>query len=110
MKTVDLPPVIPAAAKLSDRLFFSAHKDRRLRIRAPVDGEYLWEFRRFGMHQEHRRRIIVATLPKSLSKRYDIDYIRIPMLLFSDETVEDRDDILGPILNELMRDAAARSG
>jgi hypothetical protein len=29
----------------------------------------------------------------------------IPFLLFADETVEDRDDILGPIFHEIMRQA-----
>jgi len=34
--------------------------------------------------------------------------MKIPFLAFSDETIEDRDDILLPIIEEIMLDAYAR--
>jgi hypothetical protein len=102
----ELPPVIPAEAKLEDRIFFKEHRDRVLRIRFPKEGEYLREFRGFGMHQEDRRRVIVARIPAGMSRRHNVDFVRVPFLLFSDETVEDRDDVLHPILDSIMRDAA----
>ena len=103
-------PVIPAAAKLIDRMFFGEHRDRKLRIRPPVPGEYTNEFRQFGMHEEGRRRVIVQRLPAGVAKRHNIDFMRVPFLLFSDETVEDTDAVLGPILDEMMRDAAQDYG
>lgn len=102
-----LPPM-PTAAKWADRAFFKQHNDRRLRIRAPIDTEYQREFRGFGPHPENRRRVIVARIAAGMAKRHNIDFMRIPFLLFADETVEDRDDILAPILDEIMRDAKAR--
>jgi hypothetical protein len=103
---VGIAPAIPANAKLADRIFFKEHRDRRLRIRLPFAGEYTNEFRGFGMHQEDRRRVIVARIPANMSKRHNVDFMRIPFLLFADETVEDRDDILAPILDKMMREAA----
>lgn len=100
-------PSIPAEARLADRLFFGEHRDRKLRIRKPFVGEYITEFRQFGMHEEERRRIIVSRIPAGMAKRHNVDFMRVAFLLFADETVEDRDDILRPILDEMMRDAAA---
>lgn len=102
---VDLPPPIPAAAKLADRIFFEEHPDRKLRIREPIETEYQVEFRQFGLHELHRRRIIVSRIPAAMAKRHNVDFMRIPFLLFADETVEDRDDILAPILAEIMINA-----
>ena len=102
---VELPPPIPAQAKLADRIFFKQHADRRLRIRPPIDNEYLTEFRNLGYHELHRRRVIVFKIPPGLSKRHNVDYGRIPFILFADETVEDRDDVLHPILDRIMKEA-----
>lgn len=103
-------PRIPAVARLADQTFFRQHRDRRLRIREPIADEYSREFSGFGMHDERRRRIIVSRLPPGLAKRHMVDFMRIPFLLFADETVEDRDDVLAPILEEIMREAAAGYG
>jgi hypothetical protein len=103
-------PVIPAEAKLDDRIFFRRHADRRLRIREPKGDEYLREFRGFGMHDESRRRVIVSRLAAGQMRRFNIDFLRIPFLLFGDEMVEDRDDVLAPILKEIMMDAASGYG
>jgi hypothetical protein len=100
-------PPIPAAAKLADRVFFKEHEGRKLRIREPIEDEYLAEFRsQFGAHDETRRRVIVAKLPAGVGNRYMVDFMRIPFLLFADETVEDTDEILRPILDRIMREAA----
>jgi hypothetical protein len=37
-------------------------------------------------------------------------FMKIPFLLFADETVEDRDDVLLPILSEIMQTAAQQYG
>jgi hypothetical protein len=86
-------------------VFFKEHEDRRLRIREPIDWEYQNEFRQFGMHEEARRRVIVARIPAGMAKRYIVDFMRIPFLLFADETVEDTDEVLAPILDKIMKDA-----
>jgi len=99
------PQFVPADAKLADRVFFSQHRDRQLRIRPPFAGEYLQEFRSLGFHAEDRRRIIVSRIPAGQAKRHNVDFLRVAFLLFADETVEDRDDILRPILHEIMVDA-----
>jgi hypothetical protein len=105
MAYVDLPPAIPAEARLADRIFFEEHPDRWQRIREPFEGEYTAQFRGFGMHEEHRRRVIVSRIPAGLAKRHNVDFIRIPFLLFADETVEDTDEILRPILHQIMMEA-----
>lgn len=103
-------PAIPPTARLMDRIFFKEHPGRRTRLRRPVDWEYQNEFRQFGMHEEERRRVIVARIPAGMAKRHNVDFMRIPFLLFADETVEDADEVLGPILDEMMQDAAAGYG
>jgi len=109
-RVIGLAPPIPAAAKLSDRAFFGEHRDRKYRIRPPAGDEYLREFRGFGMHDETRRRVIVFRLPSGMAKRHNVDFGRVPFLLFADETVEDTDEILRPILHEIMQNAAAAYG
>lgn len=103
-------PPIPAAARMADRVWFKERPARKLRIREPIEGEYLVEFRGMGMHDETRRRVIVARIPAGVAKRYMVDFMRIPFLLFADETVEDTDEILRPILDEIMRNAAKEQG
>lgn len=98
----------------TDAQFFAAHPDRKLRIREPVGRESEKEFLSLGQHQKHRRRIIVCRvasgMPTIMANMFCVDFMRIPFLLFADETVEDRDDILAPILNEIMGNAAKDYG
>lgn len=110
IRRTELPPAIPPEAKLADRLFFGEHRDRKLHLRKPFVGEYTNEFRQFGFHEEDRRRVIVSRIPANQARRHNIDFMRIPFLLFADETVEDTDEVLAPIFDEIMRDAAAGYG
>jgi hypothetical protein len=88
-----------------DVAWFDLHRDRQARIRLPHVGESEAEFMSLGPHVLDRRRILVRrTGLKSLP------LMRIPFLLFADETVEDRDDILLPIIHEVMTNAAAEYG
>jgi hypothetical protein len=85
--------------------FFDSHRDRRIRIREPFAQEQDAEFATLGPHAGHRRRIITyRTFHPAMP------LARIPFLLFADETVEDTDQVLLPILRELMGDAATRYG
>jgi len=101
-----------------DIQFFQQHPDRKARIRMPekqthIDGQravrYLDEqelaFRQLGPHDVKRRRILVYRVPAD-HPEYANHLMQIPLLLHSDETIEDRDDILLPFIHELMRDAA----
>lgn len=105
-----------------DIRFFFQHPDRRAHIRLPkmageivIDqqraasyvGEMEKEFRTLGAHKRDRRRIILWRIPED-NPHYDPNrpgILKIPMLAFSDETIEDRDDILLPILHTIMKDA-----
>jgi hypothetical protein len=103
-------PPIPAAAKLADKMFFGEYPDRKFRLREPIGDEYEREFIQLGMHEKHRRRIIVFRIAAGLAKRHGVDFGRIPFLLFADETVEDTDAVIGPILREIMGEAAKAYG
>ena len=108
------------AADQDDIRFFFQHPDRKAHIRAPkmapeIDearaahmvGELEREFRTLGTHKRDRRRIILWRVPSD-NPFYDSakpSILKIPFLLLSDETVEDRDDILLPILHEIMTSA-----
>ncbi len=93
-----------------DEHFFAAYRDRKFRIRETYEGENEAEFRTLGPHREDRRRIIAMRAKGRLARARGISIMRIPFLLFADETVEDRDDILEPIVAEIMKDAARKYG
>jgi hypothetical protein len=102
---------------MTDEQFFAAFPDRRCRIRPPsraleIDRQravrYLdeseLEFRSLGPHDKNRRRIIVWRVPEG-NPWYDPvrrKLLKVPFLLFGDETVEDNDATLMPILNGIM--------
>jgi hypothetical protein len=101
-----------------DAQFFAQHRDRQTHIRLPGKQphrdqqravRYLDEaelqFRQLGPHDISRRRIIAVKLPAD-HPTHPNHIMQIPFLLFADETVEDRDDVLLPIVAELMIQAA----
>jgi hypothetical protein len=102
----------------SDGQWFADHPDRAAHIRKPIlvletdpkthltrylpecDGEF-WSL---GDHNKDRRRILLWRVPKD-NVFYDPrkpQILKIPFLLFSTETVEDRDDVLLPIIEDIM--------
>ena len=108
-----------------DAQFFIDHPDRQAHIRKPslvlgknrqravgyVD-ECEREFRSLGDHDRTRRRILLYRLP-----RENLNYepkkpqiLKIPFLLFGDESVEDTDSVLLPIIHEIMTTAAREQG
>lgn len=104
-----------------DALFFRQHPDRKARIRLPgkvlardkqravryVD-ECEGEFWALGDHEKSRRRIILTRVDFKDQPLSDNKVLKIPMLLFADETVEDRDDVLLPLIEQLMSDQVKR--
>ena len=103
-----------------DAHFFADHPGRQARIREPLAGRvevnrrgnktlHLAEeelvFRQLGGHDPKRRRILVWRVPKG-NPFYDPKMpklLKVPFLLFADETVEDRDDVLLPLLDHVMQ-------
>ena len=102
-----------------DAQFFEQHPDRQARIRLPggpapyrdkqrsvhMLSESELQFRSLGPHDKSRRRILVWRTPAG-HPTHPNTLLKIPFLAFADETIEDRDDILLPILNEIMKQAA----
>ena len=103
-------PALAVAFDNSDKNFFKDHPDRQAHIRLPFEAECDGEFWTLGDHNRTRRRIVLWRVPQGnpYYKPDKMPFIKIPMLAFSDETVEDRDDILLPIIEELMFDAFER--
>ena len=84
------------------------HKDQQRSVRYLDECEL--EFRSLGGHDRNRRRIIVWRVPPG-NPYYDPrrpQLVKIPMLAFADETIEDRDDVILPIIEQIMQDARQR--
>lgn len=109
----------------ADEQFFKDHPDRQIRIRLPkkvpaltrqrgvrmVDEEE-GAFWSLGEHDKSRRRLLLWKVPKDrwgAIPNHDgktTPIMKVPFLAYSDETIEDRDDILMPILHEIMGGAS----
>lgn len=92
-----------------DAAFFAQHPDRQAHIRNPVTGEARGEFWKIGTHDPSRRRILLWRVPKD-NPFYNPQrqpLLKIPFLVFADEEVADRDDILLLIIHEIMTNATA---
>jgi hypothetical protein len=100
-----------------DEQFFKQHRDRRARIRLPGREPYKdqqravrylseseLQFRSLGPHDIKRRRIIAYRTPTD-HPTHPNHILKLPMLLFGDETIEDRDDVLLPLVHEIMKQA-----
>lgn len=92
----------------SDKNFFRQHPDRLCHIRLPFQGEAAGEFWTLGDHNRTRRRILLCRADANGRKLPDGKILKIPFLAFSDETLEDRDDILLPLVQQIMQDALQR--
>lgn len=102
-----------------DEQFFQQHPDRRARIRLPSApapyrdqqravrylSEAEMEFRSLGPHDKDRRRILVWRSPAD-HPTHPNHLLKIPFLAFADEEIADRDDVLLPIIHEIMKQAA----
>ena len=101
-----------------DTEFFKSHPDRQARIRLPgvapfkdrqrsvrYLSESELEFRSLGQHDVTRRRIIVYRAPADHPSHPD-HIMKIPFLAFADETIENTDAVLLPIVDGIMKQAA----
>ena len=91
-----------------DAQFFTAHPDRECRIRLPEPKECQGEFWSLSTHESSRRRIILWKVPKGNPAVGKI--LKVPFLAFADETIEDTDAVLKPILDQIMLRAAVKHG
>lgn len=101
-----------------DAQFFKQHPDRRTRIRLPAGpapvrdnqrgvrllAESEMVFRSLGPHDKDRRRILIWRAPAN-HPTYPNHLLKIPFLAFADETIEDNDETLLPIIDGIMRQA-----
>lgn len=101
-----------------DAQFFIQHPDRTVRIRLPGRAPYKdqqrgvrylseseIEFRHLGPHDTRRRRIIAYRTPSD-HPTHPNHIMKIPFLLFADETISDDDATLLPIVEGIMKQAA----
>ena len=101
-----------------DKQFFAQFPQRKAHIRKPglelvkdrarstgyVD-ECEREFLSLGPHKRDRRRLLLWRVPPE-NPYYHPDkrpLLKIPFLLFADETVEDTDEVLLPLIHEIMK-------
>lgn len=90
----------------SDKNFFKTHPDRLAHIRLPYAEECAGEFWSLGDHQRTRRRILLCRADAQGKRLSDGRIMKIPFLAFADETIEDRDDILLPLVQQIIATAA----
>ena len=110
---------------MTDEEFFAMFPDRQARIRKPelvqhkdqqravrYLDECELEYRSLGPHDKNRRRIIVWRVPQG-NPYYDPlaqKLVKVPMLAFADETIEDNDANVLAILEGIMQDARRSQG
>jgi hypothetical protein len=101
-----------------DEVFFRQHPDRQARIRLPEGPKafrdqqrairYLTEselqFRSLGPHDKSRRRIIAYRTPAD-HPTHPNHILKLPILLFADESIEDTDAVLLPEVYKIMTGA-----
>ncbi len=93
---------------LDDTLFFQKHRGRHARIRKPFGNEAEDDYRQLGYHDPARRRMLVWKVPQD--GPFPGRLIPVPIITGFDESIEDDDAILLPMLAEIMNDAAKELG
>jgi len=108
---------------MTDEQFFQLFPTRNYHIRKPqlemfIDkqrathfaDECEAEFRSLGPHKRSRRRLLLYRVPRD-NPHYNPEkppILKVPFLMFADESIEDTDEVLGPILHGIMEDARNR--
>lgn len=87
----------------TDREYFADHPTRMSHIRKCYNGENEAEFQTLGYHERNRRRILLTRVDFERKFLPDNKVLKVPFLAFQDETIEDRDDVLLPIIEGIMR-------
>lgn len=89
----------------ADAGFFKTHRDRCFHIRKAYQGEHEGEFWSLGDHDKKRRYILLTRVDFEMKPLPDNKILKIPFLAFADETIEDTDDVLFPIVRDTMLEA-----
>lgn len=92
----------------ADGVFFKEHSDRRFHIRNAYKDESKGEFWTLGPHEEKRRRILLTRVDFEMKPLPGNKVLKIPFLAYADESIEDTDDVLFPIVRDVMLDALKR--
>ena len=92
----------------ADGTYFKRYPARRYHIRNAYKHECRGEFFSLGPHDENRRRIILTRVDALQEPLPNNQVMKIPFLAFADETIEDDDGILFPIVRDIMADALKR--
>ncbi len=109
-----------------DVQFFADHPDRYARIRLPgrgpvinaqravrIQDEMAGEFFSLGDHDKSRRRVLVWRVPRGNKHLSDLRaprLLKIPFLAFADEEIADLDEVLLPLIHDIMGEAARKQG
>lgn len=86
-----------------DREFFAQFPDRMAHIRRCYKNECEAEFQSLGYHIRERRRILITRVDFERNPLPDNKVLKIPFLVYQDESIEDDDKVLLPIIENLMR-------
>lgn len=92
----------------SDKGYFTDHPDRKAHIRDAYRGENAGEFWSLGPHDHDRRRILLCRCDSDGNLLPDHKVLKISFLAFADESIEDTDDVLLPIIKQTMSEAFQR--
>lgn len=88
----------------SDRHFFTANPERQAHIRLPYKGEAEGEFWALGEHNRTQRRILLWRIPED-NPHFEAakqGLLKIPLLAYVDEEIADTDEVLLPVIHEIM--------
>lgn len=89
-----------------DREFFADHPDRKTHLRKTYKHEMELEFTSLGWHLRERRRMLLTRVDFEQNPLPDGKVLKIPFLPHPEETIKDTDEVLLPILNDIMRQEA----
>lgn len=86
----------------ADSDYFRYNHHRKAHIRKAFAGENEAEFQTLGYHEKNRRRILLTRVDYERNFLPKQKVLKIPFLAFADEEIADRDDVLLPIIEEIM--------
>ena len=88
----------------SDRAFFAKNPERQAHIRLPYKGESEGEFWSLGEHVRTQRHILLWRVPKDnpYYEQSKQGLLKIPFLAYVDEEIADSDEVLLPVVHEIM--------
>ena len=100
---------------MTDEEFFRANPQRQARIREPKRepqkdrqravrflSENELQFKSLGPHKLEQRRLLIYRVPATEDKPFEYQLMPIPILLFEGEVIEDSDQVLLPMIHEIM--------